>query len=58
MKSVLTDLTTALTFDLVRLPDRLRKIDDPGDRKALVIFTVVSDAARCFLATVLYALVA
>lgn len=54
MKSVLT----ALTFDLVRLPDRLRKIDDPDDRKALVIFTAVSDTARCFLATVLYALIA
>ncbi len=58
MKSVLTDLTTALTFDLVRLPDRLRGIDDSDDRKALVIFTVVSDAARCFLAACLYALIA
>lgn len=54
MKTVLT----ALTFDLVRLPDRLRKIDDPDDRKALVIFTAVSDAARCFLAACLYALIA
>ena len=50
MKSVFDDVITAVTFDFVRLPGRLRRIDDPNRRRAMIIFTVVSDFARCFVA--------
>ena len=55
MRSILSDIVTALTFDLVLLPGRLRRMKDPGERTAMVMLTLVSDGARCFVAAAVYA---
>lgn len=58
MRSVLSDIATALTFDVVLLPGRLRRLNDPGERATLMVLTFLSDAARCFVAVCLYAVFA
>ncbi len=58
MRAVLSDIVTALTFDIVLLPGRLRRIDDSGERATLMVLTFLSDAARCFVVTCVYAVFA
>ena len=58
MRAVLSDIVTALTFDIVLLPGRLRRLDDPSERATRMVLTVISDAARCFVATCIYAVFA
>ncbi len=56
MRAVLDNAVTFVSFDIVKLRDRLHKIEDPSDRTNLVVLTLVADATRFFLITCLFTL--
>ncbi len=56
MRAVLDNAVTFVSFDIVKLRDRLHEIEDPGDRTNLVVLTLVADAARFFFITCLFTL--
>jgi hypothetical protein len=50
MQAVFSSLTQFLSFDVVTLHARLRKLTSADDRTMMVATTVLADAARIFVA--------
>ena len=46
MKGFLDTFATMASFDIVRLRERLTRIEDPDMRSAMVVFTLLADAVR------------
>jgi len=49
MRALLTDLLALVSFDIVKLPGRLRGIDSEGERATMVMFTMIADSVRFFM---------
>ncbi len=56
MRAILDNAAIFISFDIVKLPDRLRLIKDSGARTNLVILTLVADSIRFFIITCLFTL--
>lgn len=55
MKGLIENVVTVVSFDIVRLRERLAAIDDPDMKLVMIVFTLLSDAVRFALITSIFA---